>query len=136
MIIGLGIDSIEIERFSHWHQLPKKSLQRLFAEDEIAYCLQNNTSSIQRFAAHFAAREAFFKALCAAYPTYILPFLFVCRLLELTHQTNHAPTLLVNWNSLSKKMGISFSNPPITLISITHTRTVATACVLLQKNSA
>ena len=63
MIIGIGIDAVAIDRFNTWHTYPQEKLLRIFSEQEISYCLNNKQKSAERFAARFAAREAFFKAL-------------------------------------------------------------------------
>ncbi len=63
MIIGIGIDSVEIHRFADWHLKSSTSLKRIFSEAEINYCLRIQSKSAERFAARFAAREALFKAL-------------------------------------------------------------------------
>ncbi len=132
MIVGLGIDSIEIERFSHWNRFSKQMLQRLFSEAEIAYCLQNGTTAAQRFAARFAAREAFFKAIQTAYPKTYLPFLSICRIISLSNAHNGSPTLTIDWDMLRTLTNNTIDSPLSPLVSITHTRTTATACVLLQ----
>ncbi|TET36887.1 4'-phosphopantetheinyl transferase superfamily protein [Candidatus Dependentiae bacterium] len=132
MIIGLGIDSIEIERFSHWHRFSNVMLRRIFSEKEIVYCLQNETTAAERFAARFAAREAFFKAIQTAYPTTHIPFLSICRIISLSNAQNGSPTLLIEWDMLRKLTNNEISTPLSALVSITHTRTTATACVFLQ----
>jgi len=132
MIIGLGIDSIEIERFAHWHTFSKQMLRRLFCEDEIAYCLQNRTTAAERFAARFAVREAFFKAIQTAHPKIHLPFLSACRAISLSNANNGSPTLFIDWQMLSQFTNNEINQPCSSIVSITHTKTVATACVLLQ----
>ena len=132
MIVGLGIDAVEIERFSHWHDFSKESLLRIFSEQEIAHCLQNETNAAERFAARFATREAFFKAIQAAYPTTYIPFLSICRIISLSNASNNSPTLVIEWDKLAQLTNNEISSPLSALASITHTRTTASACVLLQ----
>jgi len=132
MIVGLGIDSIEINRFSHWKSFSKETLRRIFSEKEIEYCLQNGTSTAERFAARFAAREAFFKAIQTAHPTTHIPFLSICRIISLSNALNGSPTLIIEWNKLHKITNNEISTQFSALVSITHTRTTASACVLLQ----
>lgn len=130
MIVGLGIDSVEIERFTAWHTYPEIQLRKILSAEEIAYCKQNKLLSAQRFAVRFAAREAFFKAWNSAAPENYIPFLTCCRSLTLTHNTNGAPLLQINWKILG-------SDTPLftPLISLTHTTTTATACIFLQNIS-
>ena len=40
MILGIGIDAVEIERFKDWHTKPVNQLMRIFSAEEIAYCLK------------------------------------------------------------------------------------------------
>ncbi|MBI1290390.1 holo-ACP synthase [bacterium] len=63
MILGLGIDTIEIERFETIHLESSARLRnRLFTVQEQAYCLAK-VNPAPHFAARFAAKEAFAKAL-------------------------------------------------------------------------
>ena len=59
MIVGIGIDSVEINRFKNWKTYQYVKLRRIFSENEIAYCLAAPTKIDERFALRFAAREAF-----------------------------------------------------------------------------
>ena len=62
MIIGLGTDIIEIERVRK--AVGKKNFRdNVFTEIEQAYCESRGKSSAASYAARFAAKEAFFKAL-------------------------------------------------------------------------
>ncbi len=133
MILGLGIDSVEIARFAHWHTFSKQQLLRIFSEKEIEYCLKNGTSRAERFAARFATREAFFKAIQTAYPDTHIPFLSVCRVISLAPANNNSPTLLIDWQKLITITGNSITHQLNTLVSVTHTKTTATVCVLIQK---
>lgn len=66
MILGVGIDTVQVERFSGWANKSLKSLNRIFSSEEIAYALACPTLSAQRFAVRFAAKEAFYKAFTQA----------------------------------------------------------------------
>ena len=91
MILGIGIDSVEIERFAHWHTYSDHSLSRIFSAEEIAYCRANPVLATQRFAVRFAAREALYKALSTAAPGNTIPFLTLCRAVTITHSASGAP---------------------------------------------
>ncbi len=130
MIAGLGIDSVEIERFNSWYNYPDQQLLKLLSMPEIEYCKKNKLLSAQRFAVRFALREAFFKAFNSTNPKNYIPFLTCCRGLTLTHNRNGAPQLQIDWQLLG------FSEAPYSpLASLTHTRTIASATVLLQNIS-
>ena len=61
MIKGIGIDMIEPERMIA--SMKKKGFRELvFSKREIAYC-EKNTKKFEHYAARFAAKEAFFKAI-------------------------------------------------------------------------
>ncbi len=60
MIFGIGSDIIEIERVGK-SILKEEFKQKLYSEREIAYCEANRKA--ESYAARFAGKEAFFKAL-------------------------------------------------------------------------
>jgi len=62
MIYGIGIDLIEVERIRRQLERGDRFINRIFAPDEIVYC-ESKKNRAQNFAARFAAKEAFFKAL-------------------------------------------------------------------------
>lgn len=62
MISGIGIDIIEVARVQKLGSKSPRFLERVFTPGEIAYCLKKK-NKYQHFAARFAAKEAFFKAL-------------------------------------------------------------------------
>ena len=62
-IMGIGTDLCDIKRIaSVINQHGERFLKKVFTENEIAYCLPKH-SSAECFAARFAAKEAFLKAL-------------------------------------------------------------------------
>ena len=62
MILGVGVDIIEVERIKTIAEKNPRFLKRVFTETEIAYCSKMKNKH-QHLAARFAAKEAFFKAL-------------------------------------------------------------------------
>lgn len=62
MIIGIGIDLIEVERIRKLIEKNPRFIQKIFTPQEIRYS-QEKINKYQHFAARFAAKEAFFKAL-------------------------------------------------------------------------
>ncbi len=63
MIIGIGVDLVDVKRFEsiifRWQH---RFLKRIFTDKEIRYC-NTKKHPAQRFATRFAAKEAFIKAL-------------------------------------------------------------------------
>ncbi len=131
MILGVGIDSVDIKRFDDWKQFSKKTLQRIFSSEEIEYCLFIPAKSAERFAVRFAMREAFFKAFSSAFPEDMAPFLTICKQLIFKKTEYGSPYLIVNWKKLiqnNKKMLARIQ----TEISCSHTQKIAMAIVILQ----
>jgi holo-[acyl-carrier protein] synthase len=63
MLIGTGVDLIEVERIAHSiERFGERFLRRVYTDHEITYC-QGRRASAESFAARFAAKEAGAKAL-------------------------------------------------------------------------
>ena len=62
MIFGVGTDIIEVQRIEEKIARTRGLKTRLFTEGEIAYC-ESKHRPAQHFAARFAAKEAFLKAM-------------------------------------------------------------------------
>ena len=62
MIAGLGIDIVEVERVAEKIEKDNCFRELVFSAREIAYC-ESKTHKHEHYAARFAAKEAFFKAL-------------------------------------------------------------------------
>lgn len=62
MVLGIGIDIIEVKRIKKLAEKNPRFLQRIFTSREINYC-QKKRNKHQHLAARFAAKEAFFKAI-------------------------------------------------------------------------
>jgi len=66
MILGVGIDTIEVSRVSKEIARSKGFKERYFSAGEIGYC-EPKRGRAGNYAARFAAKEAFFKALGTGY---------------------------------------------------------------------
>lgn len=126
MIVGIGVDSIEIERFALWHTYSVKKLRRIFSSEEIDYCLENSSKSAERFAVRFAAREALYKALSHVRADKKIPFLTLCAHVVIT-KTGGRPQIIIR-DGLDLDLS-SF----IIHLSLSHSRTVATAFVVVEQ---
>jgi holo-[acyl-carrier protein] synthase len=62
MVIGIGIDIIEVGRVRKAIERTPRFADRVFSPTEIAYS-EGKASKFQHLAARFAAKEAFFKAI-------------------------------------------------------------------------
>ena len=123
MILGIGVDSIEVHRFKEWHTFSRKKLSRIFSEQEIDYCLQQPNKSAERFAVRFAAREAFFKAFSAGFSHVTIPFLTLCKQVSIEKRGSR-PVLLFD-NICSQNF--------TTHLSLTHTDSTAMAFVVIEQ---
>lgn len=118
MILGIGIDLVEIERFADWHTKPVSSLERIFHPDEIAYCLSEPAKSAERFAVRFAAREALYKALSSLEKYKRTPFLTLCKKI---------------WVSNGKLYTLGLLSGEIQVhLSLSHSRLGACALVVIE----
>lgn len=131
MIIGIGIDSVEIARFAPWASFPQNQLLRIFHPNELAYCFAHSAKTAERLAARFAAREACFKAL-SAQCTKRLPFLTLCKAMRIENQSSGAPELIIDWIFLSQKGYLNLQKPLTAHLSLTHTQSTATAFIILE----
>jgi holo-[acyl-carrier protein] synthase len=62
MVIGVGVDIIEVARVQRAVERNPRFVDRVFTAGELAYS-EGKKSRFQHLAARFAAKEAFFKAL-------------------------------------------------------------------------
>jgi phosphopantethiene--protein transferase domain len=136
MILGIGIDAIEIDRFTDWATLAQESLKKTLTQSEINYCLAIPAKAPERFAARFAAKEAFFKAFCQMSPEHDIPFLTICQNTSAIQAQHGRPELVINWENLLEisKTQDKHQNPEIiSHITITHTKNTATVIVILER---
>ncbi|HRO47626.1 holo-ACP synthase [Agriterribacter sp.] len=62
MVTGIGTDIVETGRIAKAIEKEKGFRELVFSKNEIAYC-ESKTNKYQHYAARFAAKEAFFKAM-------------------------------------------------------------------------
>ena len=121
MIIGVGTDIIEIERVGK--SVAKKFFRdKVFTETEQNYCESRGKNSAASYAARFAAKEAFFKALGTGI---ILPLTDV----EIMNDEHGAPK--INLRGQAKNLAEEKDVGKISL-SLSHSRDFATAICILE----
>ena len=117
MQISCGTDIIEIERIKQSiERLGDKFLNTIYTEKEIDYCESHNANKYQHYAARFAAKEAFYKAVSGILPEETLAW----KNFEVINITNGKPKIEVN-NERIKSIDISIS----------HCKQYATAMVVV-----
>ena len=67
MIFGIGTDIIEVKRMENHLSKNDALMKKLYTEAEPKYCNKGQVTKYQCYAARFAAKEAFFKALGTGY---------------------------------------------------------------------
>jgi holo-[acyl-carrier protein] synthase len=67
MIFGIGTDIIEVKRMQKHLDGNDALREKIFCKQEQEYAEAGNATRWQRYAARFAAKEAFFKALGTGY---------------------------------------------------------------------
>ncbi|BDC34063.1 hypothetical protein Noda2021_00210 [Candidatus Dependentiae bacterium Noda2021] len=122
MILGHGIDIVEISRFAHWHTYSVKQLSKVFTTQEISYCLSEPIKSAERFAARFAAKEAAYKAVCQLDTSFNMPFFSFCKIIEVI-TTKRDPIL--KFSSVDSKKIYCVR------LSLSHSKENAVASVIL-----
>lgn len=134
MIIGIGVDTADIARFSEWHTYSIKTLSRIFSSQEIAYALKTSRLSAERFAVRFAAKEALTKAIRQTLNPEC-PLLSVYKASSVEKDINGKPYFAINWTTLvQNKKNIPHFSPKIHL-SISHSKHIATAFVVIEETN-
>ena len=125
MILGIGVDSVEIARFAHWYTYSRKKLSKIFSDQEIDYCLSVPAKSAERFAVRFAAREALYKAYSSWKPDHQIPFLTYCKAVTISKKKSGIPEAALD--------DIIATNQCKILISLSHSNTTAIAFAILEQ---
>lgn len=125
MITGVGIDLIEVKRLSMKINKDSGFKELIFSKNEIEYC-ESKTNKFQHYAARFAAKEAFFKALGTGWMDGTS-----FNEVEITNDPSGKPTLTL-LNATQKKL-IPLGVIKI-LVSLTHLGEMASAVVIIENN--
>lgn len=124
MIVGTGIDLIEIERIQHSvERFGERFLNRVYTAGEQEYCLRKRFAA-ESFAARFAAKEAGAKALGTGIS------LGVSWLeIEVVREPTGRPTLRFLGRAAERaaRMGVARTS-----VSLTHDNHLAMASVVLE----
>ena len=124
MILGIGIDLVEVSRVAALvERHGGRALRRIFTPAEAAYCGAAGRPA-ESFAARFAAKEAFLKALGTGWAQGI-----GWTDVEVVSQESGAPTLRVAGEARRRLEAMGATR---THLSLTHTGTTAGAFVILE----
>jgi holo-[acyl-carrier protein] synthase len=127
VILGLGVDLVEVARMEHAIGRGERLVQRLFTPEEIAYCRRHKEPA-RHFAARFAAKEAGMKAIGTGWSNGVSWRDFEVRL-----DPRGRPHLFVTGRAaeFAHAMGATHS-----VISLAHDGGLATAVVALEGPAA
>jgi holo-[acyl-carrier protein] synthase len=124
MLIGTGVDLIEIERIAQSIQrYGDRFLRRIYTDHEIAYCSRKRASA-ESFAARFAAKEAGAKALGTGISRGVTWNEF-----QIERHPGGRPILELRGRAalLAAQLGVKTIS-----LSLTHTANLAMATVLME----
>ncbi len=122
MILGIGVDIVNVERMRHWWDNPRL-LHRFFHREEIDSVLERKSASILSLAARFAAKEAYGKALGTGMRDLVL------KDIQVFNSHNGKPEMRVHGSALEalKDMGGKRIH-----LSMTHEQEAAVAMVVIE----
>ncbi len=125
MILGVGIDEVEVDRLTASLQKEAGLRERLFTPDEVRSC-EARKHTAQHLAARFAAKEAFAKAL----GTGIAEGLSF-KDIEIMQEPEGRPTIQLHGRArqMADARGVSAVH-----VSLTHTAVRAAAIVVLESS--
>ena len=124
MIVGSGIDLVEIERIQHTlDRFGVRFLNRIYTSDEQAYCMKKRNAA-ESLAARFAAKEAGAKALGTGI-SHGVNWLEI----EVVREPSGRPTLRFHGRAAERAQWL---NARRAALSLTHTANLAVASVVLE----
>lgn len=124
MIVGSGIDLVEIERIRQSvDRFGQRFLDRIFTSGEQAYCMRKRNAA-ESLAARFAAKEAAAKALGTGISRGV-SWLEI----EVIREPSGRPSIQFHGRAeeFASRLGVSH-----TALSLTHTATLSMASVVLE----
>ncbi|MBQ1175718.1 MAG: holo-ACP synthase [Spirochaetia bacterium] len=122
MIIGIGVDISKVSRFEKWVK-DEKMIPRFFNAAEINNC-RSIQSACEHYAARFAAKEAFGKALGVGLAGYDMKDIYI------VNDEKGRPELKVE--NKAKDLLESKCENPIIHVSLSHEKEYATAFVVIE----
>ena len=124
MVTGMGIDMIETKRVAS--KIAKESgfREKVFSPDEIRYC-EAKTNKAEHYAARFAAKEAFFKALGTGWKNGT-----AFNEVEITNDESGKPEIVLFGETLKTITGMSIGKISV---SLSHLKDIAAAVVIIEK---
>jgi holo-[acyl-carrier protein] synthase len=123
MIFGIGTDITEVERIAASIEKQSGFKEYVFSQNEIAYC-ESKTNKYEHFAARLAAKEALAKALGTGWPD-------GTRINEAEVLNDEKGKPFFHFTGVTANAVSSMNIGPIH-VSLSHTKTLATAMVVVE----
>ena len=124
MIVGIGIDMVESDRFLDWSAFKK---QRIFTKKELEYADNDSARSEKHLANFWAAREAALKAIGIGFGDDI-----AFSDISVSHDDNGRPELVIAGGAKNALKELAGPNSHI-LLSITDQDDYSAAVVVIEK---
>ena len=123
MIKGIGIDMIEPERVAASMNKKRGFRELVFSKKEIAYC-EKKTNKFEHYAARFAAKEAFFKAIGTGWRKGT-----AFNEIEITNNKAGKPEIFFQGETAATLAGMKLGKMSV---SLSHIKTMASAVVIIE----
>ena len=127
-MLSIGIDAVEINRFLNWKKFNKKQLLKIFSNQEIDYCLKLEIKSAEKFASHFAAKEACYKAISPLLEQHVHLLYFLKNIELIRDNKTGQPSIVINLQKFILLKNIEIKKVFLTL---THSNNIAIAVVII-----
>ena len=124
MIVGIGIDLVESDRFLDWSAFKK---QRIFTKKELEYADEDNARAEKHLANFWAAREAMLKALGTGFGDDI-SFSDI----SVSHDEAGRPELVIAGGAKNALKELAGANARV-LLSLTDQENFSAAMVVIEK---
>ncbi|MCO5239068.1 MAG: holo-ACP synthase [Chitinophagaceae bacterium] len=121
MIKGIGTDIVETDRIAKAIEKEQGFRELVFSKHEIAYC-ESRANKYEHYAARFAAKEAFFKAIGTGWKTGT-----AFNEVEIYHAENGKPELRIHGETENTIGTVQIQ------VSLSHIKTMAVAVVLVMQ---
>jgi holo-[acyl-carrier protein] synthase len=127
MIIGLGIDLVEVRRIENaWKRFGQRFVDRILLPDELAYCVSHKNPA-PFIAARFAAKEAVSKAFGTG-----IGVSLGWHDIEVRHKESGAPYVALHGKGQDL---LAHLKANVVHLSLTHTATNSAAVAILERIS-
>lgn len=124
MIFGIGTDLIEVERVAEKMEKKAGFKELVFSAGEIIYC-EEKTFKYEHYAARFAAKEAFLKAIGTGWRTGT-----AFNEIEIYNDDEGKPEMRFYGLTAKTVANMKFGN---IFVSLSHLKTTACAMVIIEK---